>query len=300
MANDEPDLAVALDGALWRVWLTRGFADEVRRELTDALSLSRGDPVARARALNAVGVLAGEADDLGAARSALEEAIALATEIGELRQKARALGNLGLVDMWAGESDAALAGYGKALELWRELGNAKGQSVIAQNMAIVHERLGQIEEAMSLLEQAVELAHTTGDRMHVASTLIAFGRILLSRRPEDSRIPAMLREAVELSVALGSRYQTIESLEAVADLASRAGQPVAAARLIGAAEAERERQRAWRKPDELPFYGATVEKLEQALGPEAYEQERARGRRMSLDEAIAAALESTARASDPA
>jgi predicted ATPase/DNA-binding SARP family transcriptional activator len=298
-ANGEPEIVIALDGALWRVWLTRGFADEVRRELTDALASGRGDPVARARALNAVGVLAGEADDLGAARFAFEEAIALTTRIGERRQKARALGNLGLVDMWAGESEAALAGYSEALELWRELGNVKGQSVMCQNMAIVHEQLGQFEEAMSLLEQAVELARTTGDRMHVASTMIASGRILLSHRPKDPRTPAMLREAVELSVALGSRYQTIESLEAVADLASRAGQPAAAAQLIGAAEAERERERARRKPDEAPFYEATDQKLEQALGQEGYARERERGRRMTLDEPVAEALETTARAQLP-
>ena len=109
----------------------------------------------------------------------------------------------------------------------------------------------------------------------------------------------MLREAVVLSVALGSRYQTIESLEAVADLASRAGQPVAAAQLIGAAEAERERERARRKPDEAPFYKATDHKLEQALGREGYARERERGRGMTLDEAVAEALETTARAQLP-
>jgi predicted ATPase/DNA-binding SARP family transcriptional activator len=299
MANGEPEIVIALDGALWRVWLTRGFADEVRHELTEALSSGHGDPAARARALNAVGVLAGEADDLAAARSAFEEAIALTTDIDEPRQKARALGNLGLVDMWAGESDAALAGYSEALELWRGLGNVKGQSVMCQNMAIVHERLGQFEEAMALLEQALELARTTGDRMHVASTMIATGRILLPHRPEDPRIAAMLREAVELSVALGSRYQTIESLEAVADLASRAGQPVPAAQLIGAAQAERERQQAGRKPDEAPFYEATVEKLEEALGHDGYAREHERGRGLTLDAAVAEALETTARAQLP-
>jgi predicted ATPase/DNA-binding SARP family transcriptional activator len=296
MANDEPELTLALDGALWRVWLTRGFADEVREELTAALDSGRGDPAVRARGFNAVGILAAEADDLGAARSALENAIALSDRAGERRQKARALGNLGLVVMWAQEFDAALARYTEALDMWREVGNVKGQSVMCQNIAILHERLGQLEEAMALLEQGLELARATGDRMHVASTLIAFARILLSHRPEDSRTPAMLREAVELSVALGSQYQTVESLEAVADLGSRAGQPVAAAQLIGAAEAQRERQRAWRKPDEVPFYEATVEKLEQALGDEGYARERERGLGMALDEAVAEALETIARA----
>jgi predicted ATPase/DNA-binding SARP family transcriptional activator len=300
MANGEPEIAIAIDGALWRVWLSRGFAQELRRELTAALASGRGDAGVRARAFNALGILTGSMDDFPAARSAFEDAIALADSAGDRRQKARALGNLGLVVMWAEEFDIALERYGEALEIWRELGNVKGQSTIGQNMAIAHERLGQLDEAMSLLDQSIELARAAGDRMHVASTLLAFARIALLHGREDPRIPAMLREGLELSVALGSQYQTIESLDAVADLAARTGKPLVGAALVGACDAERDRVGAARKPDEFPFYEATLQMLEQALGSEAYERERERGRGATLEEAVAMALASTDDAPGPA
>ena len=293
VGNDEPEIAIALGGALWRLWLSRGGGATVQRELTEALASGRGEPALRARALNAVGILAGAADDFVAAQAAFEEAIALAKSAGDRRQMARALGNLGLVVSFLKDFDIALARYGEAAEIWRELGNVKGQSVILQNLAIVHARIGQFDEAIEPLEQGIELARETGDRMHVASTLIALGRILLFHRPEDPRIPGVLREALELSAALGERRQTIECLEAVAELSARRGDPVTGAELVGSADRERERAGTKRKPDELPFFDATVEKLERALGREAYERERERGQNGSFEAAVAAALAST-------
>ncbi|HEY4827596.1 MAG TPA: BTAD domain-containing putative transcriptional regulator [Solirubrobacteraceae bacterium] len=293
LANGEPEIALALGGALWRLWLTRGTGVTVQRELTEALASGRGEPGIRARALNAVGILAGAADDFPAAQSAFEEAIALAKSVGDRKQLARAVGNLGLVVSFLQQFDAALALYAEASDMWQELGDVKGESVILQNMAIVHARLGQFDQAIPILEQGVALARRTGDRMHVASTLIALGRILLSHRPEDPGSTAMLREALELSVALGERVQTTECLEAVAELAARTGDAVTGAALVGAADAERERAGARRKPDEFPFYDTTVEKLERALGHDVYARERERGRSASLEAAVAVALAAT-------
>jgi len=300
LANGEPEITLELDGALWRFWLARGAGVEVRDELTAALGSGRGDAGLRAKALNAAGVLAGEAADFPAARASFEQALDLAAQLADRRQVARTLMNLGVIALYTEEYVTALARYRQAGEIWQELGDLRGQSVMRQNLAIVHELMGRPEKAMPLLEQSVELARAAGDGMHVAQTLVELGKHLVRHRLADDRTPALLREGLELASALGERRQIIEGLEVLAAFSAYTGAPVIAAELIGAAEAERASAEIMRQPDELPLLEATVQELEDALGREAFERARDRGAGRSLETAVAVALEVTSRRPGPA
>ncbi|MGZ4195435.1 MAG: hypothetical protein ACXVFQ_03360 [Solirubrobacteraceae bacterium] len=66
-----------IDAALWRFWLGRGAAPEVRDLLRFAVTSGRGEPMLRAKALNAAGVLA----DAALARYA--EAAQIWQELGD-------------------------------------------------------------------------------------------------------------------------------------------------------------------------------------------------------------------------
>src|SRR6202012_4306772 len=138
IANGEPEIALGLDGALWRFSLARGAVAEARGVLDAALASGRGDPALRVKALNAVGILAGSANDFASARASFEEALDLAREVGDPRKVARALMNLGVIAMYTEELEMALARYGAAGDIWRELGDVRGQSVMHQNMANVY------------------------------------------------------------------------------------------------------------------------------------------------------------------
>jgi tetratricopeptide (TPR) repeat protein len=291
---------LGLGAALWRFWLARGAAADLQGELIAALATGRGNKELRAKALNAAGVLAGEAGDYAAAQSLFEEALELAETLPDRRQMARSLMNLGVIALFLEDYTTALARYERAGEIWQELGEVRGQSLMCQNMAIVHEALGEFEQATPLLEQSVELARRAGDGMHVAQTLIELGKHLVHHRVTDPRVPELLREGLELSNALGERRQTIECLEVLAALSARTGAPVTGAELVGAAEAERDRSGIARKPDELVVFDTTVRELSEDLGPEAYGRALARGRSRGLDIAVAVALESTEREPGPA
>jgi predicted ATPase len=300
LANGEPEITLELDGALWRFWMARGGGAEVRAELGVALGSGEGDPGLRAKALNAAGVLAGEAGDLDAARTSFEQALTLAKQLDDHRQVARTLMNLGVIALYTEEYLAALARYQEAGDIWRELGDLRGQSVMCQNLAIVQEQLGRPAEALPLLEQSVELARAAGDGMHIAQTLVELGKHLVRNRLADERTSALLHEGVELATALGEQRQIIEGLEVLAAFSADAGAPVIAAELIGAAEVERARAEVTRKPDERPLFEATVRELERALGHEGYERARDRGAGRGLEFAVALALESTNRRPGPA
>jgi tetratricopeptide (TPR) repeat protein len=209
---------------------------------------------------------------------------------------ARALGNLGLIAWYSEDHLGAIARYSEAAEIWHELEDARGQSVMRQNLAIVHQAIGELEKALPMAEESVELARASGDRMQIAHTLGAIARILVFHRPDDPRIPAMLSEALDLSAELGERLMTAECLDLVAHFTLGAGEPSAGAALIGAADAERSRAGAARKPDERPYFEQTEGELVRALGRARYDRERARGEATSLDDAVALALERAATA----
>src|SRR5205085_1713396 len=148
----------------------RGAAAEIRDVLSDALAQERGDGPLRAKALNAVGILAGAGDDFDAARDWFGQAAALAREVGDRRQMGRALGNLAMIAMFAEDYAAAREGFGAVLAIWRELGDVMGQSIMTQNLAIAHELDGDFDQAIPLLEESIELARSADDGMQVAIT----------------------------------------------------------------------------------------------------------------------------------
>jgi predicted ATPase/DNA-binding SARP family transcriptional activator len=299
LTNGAPEITLELDGALWRFWLARGAGMELRGELTAALGSGAGDPALRAKALNAAGVLAGEAGDLPAARASFEQALDLATQLADRKQMARTLMNLGVIALYTDDHATALARYQQAGDIWRDLDDLRGQSVMCQNLAIVYELMGRPEEAMPLLEQSVELARGAGDGMHIAQTLVELGKHRVRHGSIDERTPALLREGLELASALGEQRQIIEGLEVLAAFSAYTGAPVIGAELIGAAEAERARVDVTRMPDERPLFEATVGELEKALGREACERARDRGAGRGLETAVAVALESTSRDPGP-
>jgi tetratricopeptide (TPR) repeat protein len=206
---------------------------------------------------------------------------------------ARALGNLGLISLFSEDYAGAIDRISRADEIWRELGSLRGQSVQKQNLAIAHELRGDLERAVPLLEESIELARTDNNGVQVAISALTLGRFLLYRKSSDLRIPALLREGLELSIEVGDRPLTAEGLEIVAHWALSRSQPAAAAHLIGAAEAERERAGATRKPDEGRYFEITVRELVQALGRDGYRREVERGRREPLESAIELALKQT-------
>jgi predicted ATPase/DNA-binding SARP family transcriptional activator len=298
--HDQPEIVLGLGSAIWRFWLARGAAAELQDDLIAALTSGRGSKELRAKALNAAGVLAGETDDFTAAQRLFDEALGLAETLPDRRQMARSLMNLGVIALYSEDYPTALERYERAGAIWQELGEVRGQSAMCQNMAIVHEALGQFDQATPLLEQSVELARRAADGMHVAQTVIELGKHLVAHQAGDPRIPELLREALELSSALGARQNTIECLEVLAALSARTGAPVTGAELVGAAEAERERSGSDRKPDERALFDTTIRELAGDLGPDAYARARARGRSRGLDIAVAVALESIQREPGPA
>ena len=147
-------------------------------------------------------------------------------------------------------------------------------------------RLGEIEVAERWLEEAVALFRQEGYRFGAAHALTNLAEIALARG-DHARAAALWQEEIgQTWYATG----LTRCLMGLAEIAAAIGQMQWAARLLGAAEANRELLGTTLMPRELAGYEKNVDTLRAALGEAAFVAAWAEGRRMSPDEARAEAI----------
>ena len=166
----------------WVYWLVRGSLSEGSRWLRDVLLLGSGPTALRARAFAAAGVLAYRRGDFGEARTAFEEALALAREAGDRGKMSRVIMNMGSVANMQGDAERGRALIDEAMVIQRELGDWQSLSICLHNLGRVELRHGTPEEAASLLEQSVDTAQKIGYRELIAYALAGFAELALARR----------------------------------------------------------------------------------------------------------------------
>jgi hypothetical protein len=118
------EAGVAPAGSLWRFWWMHGYLDEGRAHLAKLLASSPPSASrARAKALNAAGLLALWQGDFGPARSDLLGSLALAEQIDDGSSAAFALMFVGRVYRDEGDVEASRVRGARAVALFRELGS---------------------------------------------------------------------------------------------------------------------------------------------------------------------------------
>jgi tetratricopeptide (TPR) repeat protein len=108
--------------------------------------------------------------DFDAARSLLEEGLAVRRELGDEVRMASSLSNLGIVAFEQGDLDDAEARFVEALELDRAHGNEWGAGAALDNLAAVAIERGDSGRARELNREVLVSAQRVGDQ-----ELIAFG-----------------------------------------------------------------------------------------------------------------------------
>jgi len=292
VADGDAATALALCTNAWRYWERRGNVTEGRETLASALASGAGPPELRQRALNGAGALAGEAGDFEAAKQHFQESLELAERLGDGYRAARVSGNLANLALYAEDYDEAIARLDAATAFMRTSGDDRGLSLMLQNLGIVNEAAGNHARAVALLTESVDVARRAGDPTHVGSAMRTLARMLLGDDGADPG-PALgyLHEAMRVSYELNDRPGLTESLETLAAVAARRGDPRTGASLIGAATTIREAAGGIIQPDEERWVQATVAGLRAALGDAAFEAAAAAGRELPLGDAVARALE---------
>ena len=336
VAKDDAEAAMRLAGALRNFWLARGLLTEGREWLERALALpgATSRTVARAKALSARGFLANGQDDQQTVRPSLEEALTISEELGDRAGMTTALWFLGLTLQKQGDIDAARRLLEQMLTLAREVGDQVATGDALRWLAVVAARDDDRVGARTLLEEGMMLARATGDRSGLAHALIVLGE--LARLDADfETTEAVNREAVALRRERGagttaiplhnlawallnqgnaaaaavnfteslvlSRSQGQKSLAAMclvglAGVLGARGKLRQAVQLIGATEATFATIDGRLDPADQNDLDRTVASLRDMLDADTFSAAYEEGRALSLDEAVALALEQTTRA----
>ncbi len=288
------EVAARLAGELNWFWGLRGYQREARERLERLLTLATRRTEGRARALSAAGWCTERAGEYERAAALFEESIAIWRDLGDKRGTAIALALFGRLEQSRGNYDRAWTLLEESRGLFREIGGESGQDApLAVFLAQVAKNRGDYERAISLFEECLTLARERGDAHATSSVLRSLGE-LRQLRGDYGRSATYLRESLILIRELDDRPCAVSTLDSLAVLATARGEPARALRLFAAAEIARQVAAHALPPADRGRLAQAVDAARAQLGPAAIDAACAEGRELSLDQAIAYALETPA------
>ncbi len=290
--EEEPALGLGLASALVGYWFTRGVVREGRDWLERFLATCAPDTPCRVKALNGAGILAtiqGAAED---ARRLLQQSIQLSETRQDRPSLATALSYLGRLEAVGsvGSGVETREHLQRAISISRELGDRYGEGFSLGYLGYYeYYGTGDLVLGAELLQRSVDLLVEKGDRMMALRPMLGLGLIALERG-EVAEARQRWREALRLSRDLRDTWTIGLYLECFSALAAQESQDERAMTLVGAAEMLRSRYGVDCPPPLKAKIERWVAPVRDRLGTRSQE-DVARGRSMSLDAAIAYALE---------
>jgi predicted ATPase/class 3 adenylate cyclase len=290
-AAGETQLVLRLANALANFWTLRGHLAEGRRRIEAALAADGRPTPARAKALNAAGQLAAMTGDLALERARAEEALALHTELGD--EWGSALSRYALANVAAGERDWATAKklMEQSVREFDRLGDDFHRVTARRGLAWMHEELGDRERFLELTEENLRLARSLGNKRIEARALGALAMYALDEGRLGDAV-AMMADSYRIDRDLGNVIFVAVDLARFAAIRAHEGKAETAAQLLAKSEAVHEEiawsPESWVTEERDKTRGVIRTQLDEAAFAESWEQ----GRTLTLDEAVALALDS--------
>jgi tetratricopeptide (TPR) repeat protein len=291
-AQVAPDRRVLVLDALGRLLYSQGDFARAAGVLDECIAVYRGlgDRRRLASALWSRGAIARWQADLAGARAFLEEALALHRDLGDPAVAAAVLGSLARAQEDAARAGALLA---EGLDLIEMLDGGLGKARALGAMGIAYRERGEYARARVLFEECLVLWRGLGYHDGIASVLRHLGR--LAREQGDHALAARrYREALLVRREQGDSSGILTALEGLALAWLARDQWARATRLLGATERWRETTGTAILPSERAAHAQGFTAAREACGEPTFEREFAAGQVMTLEEAIAYALEAAA------
>jgi len=207
-----------------------------RQHLEEALALCRevGDRRGISESLNSLGVLFLYVDDHATAIQHFQDSLTLNRSIGDRQGIAGNLTNLGICFQHQGNHAQARRCYEESLAIYREIGRQQGIATDLINLGEVFAAQADYAQAIEHEEQALAIARKIGDRYQIALCTQYLGTYVAGLG-DDEKAARYLREALAENQELGARPRTLETLVALAGLATNAQRAHRAAEWLGLA-----------------------------------------------------------------
>ena len=232
----------------------RGERERALALLQEAVALLHdiGDPAGTWRALNDLGEAVSARGEHEPAQRLHEEALTVARTLGSAWQVAASLNRLGRLAYWRGDLDQALALLEEGLDLYREVGATRGPHQALAALGAIALRRGDVEGAATRFRDSLDLCYEAGDRGGIARCFEGLAAVWTTCAPNGSM-----------------------------------GGALHAAILFSAAETLREAIEAPLEQDERASHCRDVDGMRAVLGDAAFAAAWARGRAMSVEQAVA-------------
>ena len=287
--DDRRGIASSLENLGLVAWRQTDY-EQARALHEQSLALRRelGDPQGTASSLYNLGAAMHMHGEYEPAEIVYRESLAIRRRLGDKQGVVTSLNGLGLLMGELGHYDQALPLHVESLAIARELGDKKGIANSLTNLAYTAGVHGEHDRALRLHEESLAIHRELGDRQGTANTLNHLGRTAYERgKYEEAR--ALFEDGLGHAAGIGAKSHVVESLEGLAALEARVGEPVRAARLYAAAAALRKQIGSPLPLRERSGREQAVTALRRRLGPKRMSLAWTAGEALSLDEAIAEA-----------
>ena len=241
IVHAEAEQALRLCSALWRFWHLYGYWSEGRRWLATALALPTTGSTfaARAKALYAAGDMAYYQDDVGMARSLLEECAQLCRTVGDNRTLGLALGTLGVLMHEPRTHTAAHVLLEESEQLCRTPEYAWELAYVLRRKAQHYVQDGYLKQAIDYLREGLTLAKKLGDRSLAAFTLGTLGEVA-ARQGDTTQAIAYNRESLTFAREINNKHLLANALNNLDYFPALQGEPVLASNTLDALKLSRE------------------------------------------------------------
>jgi predicted ATPase/class 3 adenylate cyclase/Tfp pilus assembly protein PilF len=285
--------AMALAGA-GALATDQGDLDRAEEFSAEGLELLKSEASERSEAkpyllLNS-GHVALEIADYDKATRLFEESLSLSREIEPGRGGASSLMSLATVTHKQGDLERATKLYEEGIDLFRARGDKLGLAMCLSNLGLVMYSQGDLGRATKLAEEGVSLLRESGAEAHTAIGLCNLGWISLLQN-DIGRAADYYEESLDLAWDNEMEPVVLTTLEGYACVAGAQGEAWRAARLWGAAQTLQEAKGIPRDTDWLAEADECMSAVRSDLGEQAWEEAPAEARTMTLEEAVAYALE---------
>jgi DNA-binding CsgD family transcriptional regulator len=245
-------------------------------------------PEVRADALIWASYFAFLQDDFAQAATLAQESLTLWRLTQDNRGTASALAVLANVAAAKLDLTTAMPFYEEALALHRATSDQGDVGGALANLGLTVGLTGDYARAASLLEEAITLCDSAGEQRTAAIARLSLGEVV-RMQGEPMRAALLLADALGRFQRMGDTTGGIaECWEGLAGVAATSD-PVRAARLLGAADALRERLGHPLAPALNPRYEATVSTVRSALEQAVFTAAWEAGSRLAVEQAAAGA-----------
>jgi len=216
--------------------------------------------------------------------------LVIARELGDKRQTSVALANLGSVAMEQGDYVTARSLFEEQLKLSRELGEQRKIASSLMYCGDLAYREGDLATAQSLCERNLITFREQNRIWMIAWAAYVLGRVAF-RKGDYMQARAYYREGLIVRSKQSYRLGIFYCLERFAELAIAEDDPARASRLHGAAKIILEKIGHHPSPINLVEFERIEVAARDKLGQQSYEKLSAEGRSMTVEQAVAYALE---------